>query len=77
MNDTRSPSKKVVTELAEAKGIDTTEIEPLFNTLDPDALNMLFENGAGRPSRCQGKVEFTHEGHTVTVRADGSVSISE
>jgi hypothetical protein len=77
MNDTQSPSEKVVTKLAAAKGIDPTEVEPLFNSLDPDALDIIFENLAQGPDREQGKVEFTHAGHSITVRADGSVAIDK
>jgi len=71
------PSKRVVRELSDAKGVDQECIDPLYNTVDPDALDAIFRDLPDGPKRVGGRVEFTHEGYDVTVRADGGVSVDE
>jgi hypothetical protein len=71
------PSERVVRKLSEAKGVDEERIEPLYNSVDPDALDAIFRDLSDGPKRGGGRVEFTHEGCDVTVRADGGVSVDE
>ncbi|WP_435074505.1 HalOD1 output domain-containing protein [Halorubrum sp. HHNYT27] len=75
--DADSPSESVIQGISEAEGVDEESIDPLFNTIDPDALDQIFRNLSNGPNRTGGKVEFTHEGYDVTVWADGGVSIEK
>lgn len=67
--------EEVVEKLAEALGKDPDEVEPLFSSIDPDALENLFASPPGGPDRDQGAVLFPHEGHEIRVEADGTISI--
>lgn len=67
----QSLSERVVTTVADAKGVDVAELEPLYHHVDPDALNQLFRptvRGAERPG---GSVTFTLDGVQVTVTSEG------
>ena len=66
-----SPSLRVVEALADATDTDPLELEPLYNVVDPEALDRLFRTD----SHISASVRFEYEGHTVEVRSDGSVSI--
>lgn len=49
--------------------------EPLYDSIDPDALDRLFEPH-DRGLRDGGRVTFSFAGHRVTVQGDGSVFVS-
>jgi hypothetical protein len=53
--------------------VDPLELEPLYETLDPDVVNDFVESG-GVPD-VGGHVEFTFEGYDVTVHASGLFEI--
>lgn len=73
--DGESLSTAVVQTLADAEGVDPLELDPLYNTLDPDALDKLFSStGDSEP---QGSVRFTTNGYEVTVTSTGRVHLSE
>lgn len=67
-----SPSAAVVQAVSREKGVDPTDIEPLFGTVDPDALNALFKKVS---SESRSYVQFSYEGFDVVVDADGSGSL--
>lgn len=67
-----SPSDRVVQTIADREGVDPTELPPLFESVDPDALDALLR----RDDTAGAQVTFTHHGHEVTVRSDGRVSLS-
>lgn len=62
-----SVSEAVVKAVAEADDVDPTELPPLYEQVDPDALEKLFQN----PSN--GVVTVDYHTYTVTVRSDGGV----
>ncbi len=66
---TVSLSEAAVIAVADERGIDPTDLPPLYEFVDPDALDALFEG------RCEmgGEVRFTLDGCVVTVYADGRV----
>lgn len=68
-------SERVVEEVAAATDTDPIELEPLYAHVDPDALDALFSNGAGRTVRHQGEIAFPMAGCDVTVGADGTVEV--
>jgi hypothetical protein len=51
------------------------DLEPVYQSINPDALDSLFtplNNGA---SRAAGRVSFTYSGYHVTVSSDGTVDL--
>ncbi|ELY78529.1 HalOD1 output domain-containing protein [Natrinema pallidum] len=66
-----SISLRVVEALADATNTDAHELEPLYNVVDPEALDQLFQSG----STADVSVEFEYHGVLVAVRSDGTVTI--
>lgn len=64
--DTDRIYEQIVTEIAALDGREPTELPPLFNAVDPDALTAIFsptEAGATRT----GRVQFPYAGYDVRV----------
>jgi hypothetical protein len=69
---------RIVEKVAESEGVDPTELQPpLYEVIDPDALNAVFADAESGISRENGRIEFTYCGYEVVVRSDGQVSITE
>ena len=51
-------------------------LEALFDVVDPDALDALFQGGARGRTRIDGEVTFTYSGHDVRVRSDGTIEVT-
>jgi hypothetical protein len=67
-------SERVIYKIADVLNLDPLELAPLYETVDPDALNSLFQTSSG--SRYNGRVEFTVEGCDVTVYETGRVEVA-
>ncbi|MFD1587065.1 HalOD1 output domain-containing protein [Halorientalis brevis] len=64
-------SSRVVRSVAAREGIGPASLSPrLFDVIDPDALDSLF-------TTTDGHVTFPYCGYTVTVYADGQVTVDE
>lgn len=63
-------SEAVIRTVAEAKGVDPLELDPLYDRIDLDAVDRLFAS-ADVPA---GRLTFEVAGCRVRVRADGQVS---
>lgn len=61
-----APSASVALMLSDVLGKEVTDIEPLGNKIDTDALNRLFQRNRDTDLR----FEFTHEGCRITVQHD-------
>ena len=65
-------SHRVVEAVANESGVEFTELEPLYYSIDPDCLDALFsphvEIGDGSPRR----LTFTFAGHRVHITHDGT-----
>lgn len=62
---------EVVEKVAEGEDVDPLELTPpLYEVIDPDALENLFANG-----QALGKVIFNYNGYEVSVFPDGYVSV--
>lgn len=84
----RTPSVAVVEAVASASGQSIHPqsetdgdnrhrgLPPLYETIDPDALNSLFDSSGGA-SQSAMKVEFTYSGYKVTVEGTGQVTVAE
>jgi len=67
----------VVTAVAEATGTDPMSLEPLSDTIDPDALDQLFDpDPVDADQAATGSVTFHYEGSVVEVYADGQTVVS-
>lgn len=63
------PSVLVVEAVAETTGTDPLELPPLYDAIDPDALDVLVADGG------QSHVEFAYDGHEIAVHEDGAVAV--
>lgn len=73
-----SPSTRVVQRVAEAEDTEPCSLgTPLYEVVDVDALDQLYESPPGGPNRDAGTVEFEYRDYEVTVTAEGNVSIDE
>lgn len=65
--------EQVIRSVAEARDVTPLELPtPLFDVVDPDCLDRLVDSGADDL-----RVTFTYHGCEVTVRGDGSVTVSD
>ncbi|QCJ45640.1 HalOD1 output domain-containing protein [Haloprofundus sp. MHR1] len=70
------PSIVLVGALAEIEGRDTNDIEPLYGTVDPDAIDTIFQRDSRTTAERNGHLTFDFDGRTVTVWAEGRIDIS-
>lgn len=61
--------EQVIYAVANANGVDPTDLDPLYDTIDPDALDSLFGSGT------EGTIAFAYEGHDVAVNGDDTVAV--
>ena len=62
---------EIVTSIADQTGTGVLDLPPLNDSVDTDALTTLVRN------ETTSTVEFEYTGHTVTVDADGRVTVSD
>lgn len=65
-----SVSTLVVNTVSDATEMSVAELPPLYDAIDPDALDALFFS-----RDTDGYVEFQYAGHTVTVSADRTMEV--
>lgn len=65
-------SRTIVAAVAAHTGTDPLELEPLYDTVDPDALDSLFGTGEDQSST---RVAFTYCGCDVVVSTDDGVRV--
>ncbi|WP_435178966.1 HalOD1 output domain-containing protein [Halorussus sp. AFM4] len=70
-----SVSAAVVRGVAAVTDTAPTDLEPLFATLDPDALDQLYRSAAGDPGRGDCLVSFSYSDCAVTVAASGRITV--
>lgn len=64
-------AEAVIQTVAETTDTDPLELPPLYETIDPDALDALIEDMQA------GSISFTYTGREITVHSDGTVTIDE
>ena len=72
-----STAVAVVRRVAEHRNAAPTELPPLEEAVDCDALDALFGDAGGGGALSSGSLTFRWDGTTVTVRADGTVEVGE
>lgn len=70
-----SPAVAVVETVAEAVGVDPTEIADLYDYIDPNALDQLFRPGPTDRPASTFHLEFEFADSLVTVNHDGTVQV--
>lgn len=65
-------SERIISETASIEGVDPTDLPPLYNSVDPDALEQMVES---LDETCT--IKFDYSGYSVTVTGDGSVSVEQ
>lgn len=69
-----SLSDAVVDALADAEDVDPLELEPLYEVIDPDALDSLF--APADDDERAGRVQFRTAGYRVEVTSTGRVHLT-
>ncbi len=67
-------SETVISAVAEAKGVEPLDLEPLYTAVDPDALDRLFQPAVGSPTPLN--LQFAMADCRVTVRSDSEVTVT-
>ena len=75
-DSTRQPAEVIAEAVADAEGVDPTELSPLYESIEPDALNRLFGQN-GHQSNPDKAFCFTYEGWNVFVRGDGRIIVGD
>lgn len=68
-------SLAVVDAVADAEGVEATDLAPLYYTIDPAALDALVRPPVTVDGEPTGEVRFSYHGYDVTVRSDGTVEL--
>lgn len=72
------PSLAVIDRIAELEGEDPAELSPpLYDAIDPQALDSLFRPSNAGESRAVQTVQFTYLEYDICVRSDGEITVSE
>lgn len=69
-------SERVVSAVADSTGTDPLSLDPLYEVVDPDALDALIEPSQPRPDRSGPRISFTYCGCDVVVSAGRGVQVS-
>lgn len=69
------PSVRIAEQIADVKGVSTDELDPLYETVDTDALDLLFRTASDREAEI-GHVQFLYEGYTITVSSTGNIEFA-
>lgn len=70
------PSIRIVEQVADVKGVSINELAPLYETVDTDALDLLFRVESDRETEV-GHVQLLYEGYTITVSSTGNIEFAK
>ncbi|MDQ2050038.1 HalOD1 output domain-containing protein [Natronolimnohabitans sp. A-GB9] len=73
----RTPSLAVIEQIAALEDTDPMSLPPLYDAVDPEALDSLCHSPTAGQTRTATEVRFTYCGYDVRVGTDGDVEISE
>lgn len=75
-NGSRTPMEAIVSAIADAEGVDICDLPPLYDAVNPDALDALFcyHDGIGES---QGTFSFEYDRWNVFVHGDGRIRICD
>lgn len=69
-------SERVVTAVATARGVEPADLPPLYDVIDPDALDRLFRHGSTAGCAGPDRVVFTMAGCEVVVDGSGEIDVT-
>lgn len=72
-----SISEEVVQKVAEQEGTDPVDLPPLFEVIDPLALDRLVDPPESTDGTFLQSTRFTYQGYTLTITGDGTVRLQE
>ena len=71
-------SREVVETVAALKNTEPTELQqPLYEVIDPDALDALFTPKRDRTARRGGEIQFMYCGYSVRITPNGDVNAAQ
>ena len=70
-----SLSSTVITAVAAIRNVEPTDVDPLNEAVDPDALNTIFDNRRGGAERAGATLSIRLNECTVTIHGDGRVVV--
>ncbi|SIR86934.1 hypothetical protein SAMN05421858_4196 [Haladaptatus litoreus] len=70
-----SLTERIVAAVAETDDQSVDDLEPLYEVIDPDALNTLFGPHVDGSSRTVGEISFQYAGYWVTVSSEYVIDI--
>ena len=70
-----APSTAVIEVIANASGRDPTAFEPLYASVDPDALDRLVRGNGVSPNERMLSVSLSFAGYTVAVQSNGIIEL--
>jgi len=71
-------STAVVEAIAEHEGVDPADLElPLYQAIDPDALDALFSPPEGDRDPVSGRISFVYDGYDIEVTGEGEVTVTD
>lgn len=73
--DSQSLSTTVIEAVGVATDTDPVQMDPLYEALDPDALDALFRPRSDDGPRANGQVVFSLDGHDVAVHSHGNIIV--
>jgi hypothetical protein len=62
----------VIQSVADVSGVSQTDLDPIFETVDPDALDQVL---ASLQWNAMAEVRFDYSGHRVVIRGDGRITV--
>lgn len=74
-SETHSRAITIVREVADREGVDCTELPPLYNIIDPDALEALADSLAQDSD--EGEIQFAYCGYQILIDSDGHVIVTD
>ena len=71
-DDENTPVYAVVSAVAEVEDSDPVDLPPLYNAINPEALNNLFTSESGS---AVDQIAFQYAGYSIVVRGSGEVQV--
>lgn len=75
-DDAQKVSTAVIRAIADTSAIAPTELPPIYEAIDPDALERLFQRQMNGVPRRGGTVEFDYAGYSVRISFDRTLDVT-
>jgi len=70
-------STQIIEAIAETAGVDPLELPPLYEAIDPEALDTLIAGSEANQSASPDIIEFAYADYTVTVYGDQTIEVTD